>query len=85
MMMSRRRRDRDRQGFTLIIVMADDGPASDVKIIRQGGTWKRGFHECDPTDPRSLVLAKSCFDEGEPSGWADGVSYRSREVRKCHI
>ena len=46
---------------------------------------KRGFHELDPTDPRSLVLATSCFDEGEPSGWADGVSYRSREVRECHI
>ena len=46
---------------------------------------KRSRHECDPTDPRSLVLAESRLNEGEPSGWSDGISYRSREVRECHI
>ena len=46
---------------------------------------KRSGHESDPTDPRSLVLAESHLDESEPSGWGDGVSYRSREVRECHI
>jgi len=44
---------------------------------------KKGCQEFDLTDPRSLVLAKSHLDEGEPSGWADGLSYRSREVREC--
>ena len=46
---------------------------------------KRSRHEFDPTDPRSLVLAESSLDESEPSGWADGVSYRPREVRECQI
>ena len=45
---------------------------------------KRSRHECDPTDPRSLVLAESRLKESEPSGWSDGVSYHSREVRECH-
>ena len=37
------------------------------------------------TDPRSLVSAESSLDEGDHSGWADGVLYRSREVRECQI
>ena len=43
---------------------------------------KRSSHECDPTDPRSLILAESRLNEGEPSGWSDGVSYHLREVRE---
>ena len=46
---------------------------------------KRSSHQFDLTDPRSLVLAESRLHQSEPSGWADGVSYRSREVRGCHI
>ena len=42
---------------------------------------KRSRHQCDPTDPRSLVLAEPRLNE---SGWSDGVSYHSREVRECH-
>lgn len=43
---------------------------------------KRRRHEFDPTDPRPLVLAEPSLDESEDSGWADGVLYRSRQVRK---
>ena len=46
---------------------------------------KRGCHEFDLTDPRSLVLAESSLNESEPSGWEDTVSYRSREVRDYHL
>jgi hypothetical protein len=46
---------------------------------------KRSCHEFDLTDPRSLVSAESCLDESDHSGWADGVSYRPREVRECQI
>jgi len=46
---------------------------------------KRGCHEFDITDPRSLVSAESIPDESDHSGWADGVLYRSGEVRKCQI
>jgi len=46
---------------------------------------KRGCHEFDLTDPRSLVSAEPSLDESDHSGWADGVSYRSREVRECQI
>ena len=46
---------------------------------------KRGCHEFDFTDPRSLVSAESIPDESDQSGWADGVLYRSREVRECLI
>jgi hypothetical protein len=46
---------------------------------------KSGCHEFDLTDPRSLVSAESSLDESDHSGWADGVSYRSREVCECQI
>jgi len=46
---------------------------------------KGGCHELDLTDPRTLVFAESSLDESEPSGWADSVLYRSREVRECHM
>ena len=39
----------------------------------------------DPTNPRLLLLAMPNLDESDDSGWADSVSYRSREVRECHI
>jgi len=48
-------------------------------------SWAKGrCYEFDPTDPRPLVLADPSVDEGEPSGWADGVTYRRREVRRFH-
>jgi len=46
---------------------------------------RRGCHEFDLTDPRSLLSAEPSLDESDRSGWADGVSYRSREVRECQI
>jgi len=46
---------------------------------------KRSCHEFDLTDPRSLVSAEPSLDENDHSGWADGVSYHSREVRECQI
>jgi len=46
---------------------------------------KRGCHEIDLTDPRSLVSAESSLEESDHSGWTDGVSYRSREVREYQI
>jgi len=45
---------------------------------------KRSPYKFDPTDPRSLVLAESRLNDSEPSGWSDGVSYHSREVREYH-
>ena len=45
---------------------------------------KRSY-EFDPIDPRPLLLAMPNIDESDDSGWADRVSYRSREVRECHI
>ena len=44
---------------------------------------KGDCHEFDPTDLRPLVLAEPSLDEEEPSGWADRVTYRSREVFEC--
>ena len=46
---------------------------------------KRCHHEFDLTDPRSLVSAESIPDESDRSGWANGVLYRSGEVRECQI
>ena len=46
---------------------------------------KRGCCGFDLTDPRSLVSAESSPDESDHSGWADGVSYRPREVCECQI
>jgi len=52
-----------------------------IAIVRA----KRSHDEFDPTDLRPLLFAEPSLDESDPSGWADGVSYRSREVRTCHI
>ena len=46
---------------------------------------KKGFHEFDLTDPRSLVSAECSLAENDHSGWADGVSYRPREVCEFQI
>ena len=59
--------------------------ASLIIVITSISRAKKGCYEFDPTDPRSLLLADPRLDESEPSGWADGVSYRSREVREYHI
>ena len=59
--------------------------ASLIVVLVSIAKAKRGYHGFDLTDPRSLLLAESSLDESEPSGWADGVSHRSREVRECHI
>jgi hypothetical protein len=56
-----------------------------VGILKSIFRMKGGRYEFDPTDPRPLVLAEPSLAEGEPSGWADGVSYRPREVRECNI
>ena len=45
---------------------------------------KRSY-EFDPIDPRPLLLAMPNIDESDDSGWTDRMSYRSREVRECHI
>jgi len=55
-----------------------------VVLIATAGT-KRCCHGFDPTDPRSLLLVDCSIDESEPSGWSDGVSYRSREVCEFYI
>ena len=59
--------------------------ASFILMLISIALRRRDIHEFDPTDPRSLVLAASRVNESEPTGWADGVTYRSREVRKCQI
>jgi hypothetical protein len=59
--------------------------ASLIIILKSILRAKESCYEFDPTDPRPLLLADPRLDESEPSGWADGVSYRSREVRECHI
>ena len=59
--------------------------ASLIMMLISIGWAKRGCHEFDLTDPRSLVSAESSPDEYDNSGWADGVSYRSREVCECQI
>jgi len=58
--------------------------ASFVVVLIAMSRAKRGCYEFDPTDPRPLVLAEPSIAEGEPSGWADGVSYRPREVCECY-
>ena len=59
--------------------------ASVIMVITSILRAKEGCYEFDPTDLRSLLLADPRLDENEPSGWADGVSYRSREVSEYHI
>jgi hypothetical protein len=59
--------------------------ASLIIVLKSISRAKGGCYEFDPTDPRPLILAEPSLDESEPSGWADGVSYRSREVGQCHI
>ena len=59
--------------------------ASFILVLLPIARQKTGIHEFDPTDPGSLVLAESRVNESEPTGWADGVTYRSREVRLCQI
>ena len=59
--------------------------ASLIVVLISIARAKRDCHEFDVTDLRSLVLAESSLDESEPSGWADSVSYHSREVRECQI
>jgi len=55
-----------------------------VVILIAKAKEKRGCYEFDPSDPRPLVLAEPILAEGDPSGWTDGVSYRSREVCEYH-
>ena len=59
--------------------------ASLVVVLISIARAKSGCHEFDLTDPRSLVLAEPILNESESSGWADGVSYRAREVREHHL
>lgn len=59
--------------------------ASLIIVLISIARAKKGFHEFDLTDPRSLVSAESSLDESDNSGWTDGVSYRSREVCECQI
>jgi len=58
--------------------------ASFVIMLTAKSKAKRGCYEFDPSDPRPLVLAEPSLDEGEPSGWADSVTYRPREVCEFH-
>ena len=58
--------------------------ASLIIVLISIARAKRSY-EFDPTNPRPLLLAKPNLDESDDSGWADSVSYRSREVRECHI
>lgn len=59
--------------------------ASLVIILITRSRAKGDCHEFDPTDLMPLVLAEPSLDEEEPSGWADRVTYRSREVCvECH-
>jgi hypothetical protein len=57
--------------------------ASLIIVLISIARAKKGCHEFDLTDPRSLVSAEPSLDVSDHSGWADGVSYRSREVREC--
>jgi len=59
--------------------------ASLIIILITRSRAKGGCHEFDPTDLRPLILAEPSLDEEEPSGWADRVTYRSREVCECHV
>jgi hypothetical protein len=59
--------------------------ASLVIVWRSRAGAKRCCHEFDLIDPRSLVSAEANLDASDHSGWADGVLYRSREVRECQI
>jgi hypothetical protein len=59
--------------------------ASLIIVLIYMARAKRGRHEFDITDPRSLVSAESIPDESDHSGWVDGVLYRSREVREYPI
>jgi hypothetical protein len=59
--------------------------ASLIIVLISKARAKRDCDEFDPTDPRSLVSAESSLDESDHSGWADSVSYRSREVCECQI
>ena len=59
--------------------------ASLIIVLISIARAKRDCDEFDPTDPRSLVSAESGLDESDHSGWADSVSYRSREVCECRI
>ena len=59
--------------------------ASLIIILITRSRAKGGCHEFDPTDLVPLILAEPSLDEEEPSGWADRVTYRSREVCECHV
>ena len=58
--------------------------ASLIVVLISIARAKRSY-EFDPIDPRPLLLAMPNPDESDDSGWADSVSYRSREVRECPI
>jgi len=58
--------------------------ASLIVVLISIARAKRSY-KFDPTNPRPLLLAMPNLDESDDSGWADSVSYRSREVRECHI
>ena len=57
--------------------------ASLIIILITRSRAKGDCHEFDPTELMPLVLAEPSLDEEEPSGWADRVTYRSREVFEC--
>ena len=59
--------------------------ASLVVILKAISMARRNCCEFDPSDLRPLVIAEHNLDEGEPSGWADGVKYRRREVRGFQV
>ena len=59
--------------------------ASLIIILIARSRAKGDCHEFDPTDLMPLILAEPSLDEEEPSGWADRVTYRFREVCECHV
>lgn len=59
--------------------------ASLIIVLISIARAKTGHYEFDPTDPRSLVLARPIFNESEPVGWADRVSYRSRGAQMVPV
>ena len=59
--------------------------ASLIIVLITRSRAKGDCHEFDPTDLMPLILAEPSLDEEEPSGWADRVTYRSREVCERHV